>query len=76
MKNKIETSENTNKSKVKVNGYKSNKLAARRNKRAVEAEHRQIKYDDLSVARKIKRAKSHPGHSKRELKRLNSLAAK
>ncbi len=60
---------------VKENGYKSAVLHANRNRKRTEAEARQREYAGLTVAQKIKRAKSRPGESKRELARLSALKA-
>ena len=73
-KNKPETT--LTKRVGKSNGYKSNILWMRREKRQMEAEQRQAVYDGLTVAQKIARAKKRPGESKRELARLNKPAKK
>lgn len=44
----------------------------RRAQRRVEAEVRQAEYDALSPEQKVARAMASPGHSKRELIRLNA----
>jgi len=44
-----------------------------RKQRRLEAEKRQEEYDALSLSAKIKRAKSRPGNSTKELAKLNAL---
>lgn len=56
--------------------YNSTKLHAKRDRKRREAEDRQMDYDKLSLAQKIKRVESHPGESKRELARLTAELAK
>lgn len=55
---------------TKINGYSSNVLNAKRQRKSNEAKERQEIYDDLPVAKKIKLVKSRRGESKRELARL------
>ncbi len=45
----------------------------RNEKKRTEAEIRQVNYDKLSLDAKIKRVKSRPGESKKELSRLMKL---
>ena len=45
-------------------------LEERRKMKREEAEARQAEYDKLSIDQKIKRAKSRPGESKKEIARL------
>lgn len=62
---------------TKINGYSSNVLNAKRQRKSNEAKERQEIYDDLPVAKKIKLVKSRRGESKRELARLEKrLTAK
>lgn len=56
---------------VKVNGYHSEKLKARRDKKAYQALYRQNAHNQLSKAEKIKKIKNRRGESKRELARLS-----
>jgi len=67
MANKIET---VNGHRIKVNGYSSAKLQARRERRQLDAEQRQAAYDKLTTAQKIQRCQRRPGDSERELSRL------
>lgn len=60
--------------RIKVGGYSSTKLHARRDKRRHEAEARQGEYDKLTVAQRLLRAKKSPGQSKREIIKLEKLA--
>lgn len=55
--------------------YNSTVLWAKRSKKREEAENRQFKHDGLTLKQKIAKATKRGG-SARELKRLNSLAAK
>ena len=73
-KNKPETT--ITKKVGKTNGYKSNILWIRREKRHNEAEQRQAIHDTLTVGQKIAKAKKRPGESKRELARLNKPVKK
>jgi len=59
----------------KQNGYSSNVLNAKLDKRRDEAEDRQARYDRLSTTDKVKLAKSRRGESKRELARLEARLA-
>jgi len=55
---------------IKVNGYSSKKLIARRAQRRVQAEQRQAKYDVLSNKEKISLCHKRRGDCKVELMRL------
>ena len=57
-------------SKIKVNGYSSVTLCAKRKLRRDQADERQVIHDNLSVEEKIRKASFRVGMSKRELKRL------
>jgi hypothetical protein len=65
-----QTTKSESRRPVKVGGYNSSKLQAKRNKRQREADDRQFKYDNLTVAVKVKLAQSRRGESKSELARL------
>lgn len=54
-------------SKGKKNGYHSEKLHAKWDKKRAEAEARQFKYDKLTVDQKLALAKSRRGEVKRKL---------
>ena len=55
---------------IKVNGYKSAKLTARREQRRIEADMRQSKHDLLTPAQKLEKAKKRGG-CKREIAKLS-----
>jgi len=57
----------------KVNGYHSEKLHAKRDKKRQEAKSRHRHYESLTIKERITLAKSRPGNSKRELNRLYNL---
>jgi hypothetical protein len=57
----------------KTEGYSHAKADARRNKRRIEAEQRQARYDVLTHGEKVIRATNRPGNSKRERARLNAM---
>lgn len=59
----------------KQNGYNSTVLHAKRELRRSDAEYRQNLHSSLTTKEKIQKAKSRPGESKKELKRLNELLA-
>lgn len=59
----------------KTNGYKSNILRAKRHRRMLDAEARNVVYNGLSTKQKIELAKSRRGESKRELARLEARLA-
>ena len=67
------TGESKGSSKRKVNGYRSEKLHAKRDKKRREAESRQRHYESLTIKERITLAKSHPGNSKKELSHLYNL---
>lgn len=52
---------------------KRNKFRVRVEKRREEAKARQAAYDALTIEEKIAKAKSAPGNSKRQLRRLGIL---
>jgi hypothetical protein len=69
------TSSSSTHSKIKVNGYSSVVLHAKRDRKRIDAEARQREYDSLSLSDKIARIKARPndsGESKRELSRLQA----
>lgn len=55
--------------------YNSVKLHQKRDRKRIEAENRDFKYQSLSVADRLKRAKSRRGESKREVERLTKLVS-
>jgi len=59
--------------KGKINGYHSEKLHAKWDKKRSEAKARQRHYEGLTVQARIALAKSRPGESKQELARLEKL---
>lgn len=61
-----ETTQQTNR-KGKINGYHSEKLHAKRDKKRREAQARQREYDKLTLQEKLKRAKG-----KREIAKLTA----
>ena len=62
--------------KRKVNGYSTVVLKAKRKAKRMEAEQRQDKYDNLTIAEKLILLTTRPGESKREKARLLKLQAK
>lgn len=69
------TSSSSTHSKIKVNGYSSVMLHAKRDRKRIDAEARQREYDSLSLSDKIARIKTRSndsGESKRELSRLQA----
>jgi hypothetical protein len=56
---------------IKINGYKSNVLHAKREKRQREADARQAAHDLLTKKQKLAKAKSRRGESKVEIARLS-----
>jgi hypothetical protein len=55
--------------------YNSAILHQKRDQKRIDAEIRDREYQSLSVADRLKRAKSRRGESKREIKRLTKLAS-
>lgn len=60
----------------KTNGYKSNILWAKRDRKRLDALARNGVYDSLTTKEKITLAKSRPGENKRELARLEVQLAR
>lgn len=63
-------------SKRKINGYHSEKLHAKRDKKRQEAQARQRHYESLTIKQRISLAKSSPGDSKKELIKLQKQLAR
>ena len=66
------TEEITSKRPVKVNGYKSNKLWAKRDRKRVEAENRQGKRDSRTVGEQLLLISKRRGKSAREVARITN----
>lgn len=62
------------KRKGKTNGYSTVKLKARRHRRVLEAEARQVIYDGLTLKQRLELVKARGG-SARELARIEKLIA-
>lgn len=62
--------------RIKVNGYSSNILHAKRNKRRDEAMARQDAHEKFTINQQIKKIKSRRGESKKELARINKKFGK
>jgi len=63
---------NTTKRPVKTNGYKSNKLWARRDRKRAEAEERQNRRESRGLAQQLALISKRRGKSEREMKRLTA----
>jgi len=65
--------ENELKKRGKTEGYSSVKLTAKRNRKRIDAEARQLAYEDLTLTQRLERAKARDGESKCEVARLETL---